>query len=422
MNWLDWLLPWRNQEDEAQDEDDDHDQSSSVTEQAVKTIVNKIETLTESFHSKLNDHDERFETLEARLDDIEAQADDESDDEERVTQDELNALQDRVDDLEETIESFTGVYEAISSQYNPLINKDEDDEPKQAAPANKEHHENEPKPTEENQSDVHDRPQDGENITIKDNLTNQQEEFTLGQEPSKNEEERRQAKLQDQTPDQPNPVSDQQDTQRQGQHPPPHHNQQPVQQPGQQPSKEQTKQQPRDHTQDNLQQTTPQPADNTNTQNHDYPQDTSSVNHESQTEDEYVEIGTPDQTTTSQQPNNTSQQHTSAQNPDQTAGEQTTVQDKLLRQLINKKRNNNQLTVHAADGEEFYVDGHDPLRDVLDLASLLTDNPAIFKQHVLRERNFEDWIAQSLDMPGLADDLQRIRDREDYITTLLAAV
>ena len=479
MTWTDWLTFWDNEDDE----DETQSGLSDATQRAVQTIVSKIDELSSRLQDRISDSEERIDEIEESLDDIDQDVDYEPD----VTEDDFEALKNRVDELEETINGFTEVYEAMSSQYNPLIDQGQSQSKAQSssqthqAQASSQDeldessndtstHQEKPS-TDESQTHIAEATQtktpkeqvsqnvdvkeeeqgktpnrgsesqtnEERNITIKDSLTDEKEEFTLGEEPSRSQEERRKQELQRSTDDdveprskedsvEPVPSEDRVDKTQEPRFGPEHaskHTDNPkldtsktrAQDTTDSVTTEQRQQPTRTSTQDD-QEDQPQAQQNRPHSNNGSVGEPSSNNTVSETTNEDVRnTRAHDAHAEHDEPHNTAaEQNTQAQ-----AEQRTTMQNDLIHQLIDKKRKNKAQLTTVADDEEFYVDGHQPLTNLLDLATVLTDDESVFKHHVLKERNFEAWIENSLDKPGLAEELRHIRSREDYITTLLAA-
>jgi hypothetical protein len=482
MTWTEWLMFWTNTESNDTEDADDESGVSNATQRAVKTIVSKIDELSSKLQDRIATSEDRIDELEEQINEVDHDVDYEPD----VKEDDFEALKARVDELEETIDGFTEVYEAISSQYNPLIDQ-QPSKPKQnaqpqpptpekegaddqrennqgAEPGNKSKSEPEPRPNEglndtpipnqshptssvEDQGETKKTPNKGSepknkderNITIKDSLTDEKEEFKLGEKPSLAEEERRKQELQRTTDDDIEPRSKEDSVKpvlneehvEKTQEPsfgPEHASEhidnpkldtpEPQAQDTTEPVVTEQRQQPSQTPiqRDTPTQPAPQPSKDQNGVNEHTVEQGQSQSPSEKTAERF-ERSNQAVTNNEDAADNTSTEQESKDEEKQ----RSTIQNELIHQLIDKKRNNRDKLTRVSDDEEFYVDGHQPLRDILDLATVLTDDPDVFKHHVLKERNFEAWIENSLDKPGLADDLRHIRSREDYITTLLAA-
>lgn len=392
-------LSWMNDDGANGDE---KPEPSKVAE----TIIEKINTLTSQLQDQIESYEDRLEDLEGRVEDLEDQSVDV--DVPDVSKDDIDGLNHRVEDLEETVESFTGVYEAMSSQYNPLVDTDgqntqqgqpsqpgqqqpvspqqpssqqsqQTQQPSKTAQGQDSAHEDEQQqapsttepdtpaaPRSENHRASHDtqrasektqqtqsqtqpqhrqpdqstqnqdsarndamnggeatKPAAGDSVTIKDSLTDEQRQFTIGEEPSRAEQERRKQALQE-----------------------------------------------------------PRGSDQPGADEPDVHIDTD--------------------------------QH-------QADDEQTTKQS-FLDQLIAKKRQHKERIPRVPHEHAFRTEHHEPARNLLDLAEILADDHKAFEQHVREHRNVEPWVREVIGKPGLADDLAAITARDEYVTTILAAV
>ncbi len=487
MTWTDWLTFWKEDDKANQDKEENSSGLSDATQRAVQTIVSKIDELSSNLQDRIANSEDRIDDLEEQIDEVDQDIDYQPD----VTEDDFEALKARVDELAETIDGFTEVYEAMSSQYNPLINEQASEQQVQQQPltgqddeaVSKNHTERsgrDEKPldaTPETQADTQPMTQtegqkqsgrdqlahkpgeqgtkettktpnkgsekqrnDERNITIKDSLTDETEEFTLGEEPSRSEEERRQQELQRTTEDDVEPRSKEDSVEpvlnkghvEQTQEPsfgPEHASKhidnpkldtsEPRAQDTTEPVVTEQRQQPAQEPvqRDTASQSTPRSGKDQQNHSANKPSDKKSQSQESPEKTaEGVDINDESPTVDEETDDEPTEQESKKQEE-----QRSTIQNELIHQLITKKRRNKDKLISVSDDEEFYVDGHKPLRDILDLAMVLTDDPDIFKHHVLKERNFEAWIEKSLEKPSLADELRHIRSREDYITTLLAA-
>lgn len=76
---------------------------------------------------------------------------------------------------------------------------------------------------------------------------------------------------------------------------------------------------------------------------------------------------------------------------------------------------------HVSGDDRFFLDNGLALTNLLDLVSAINDDHTVFDKYVTSENDhFAEWVKHALEMPGLANRLKNIKDKDEYLFEILA--